>query len=143
MPIVYTREATLGVEDFIDVLQRSGLAARRPVHDRARIKAMLEGASLIITARDAAGRLLGVARSITDFSACCYIADLCVDVACQRQGIGRALVRATHAEAGGETVTLLLLSAPAALDYYPKIGLARLANCFGVIAPLPPAARGE
>lgn len=29
MPIVYTREATLGVEEFIDVLVRAGLAARR------------------------------------------------------------------------------------------------------------------
>ncbi len=142
MPIVYTREATLGVEAFVDILERSGLAARRPVHDHARIAAMLAGASLIITARDAAGRLLGVARSITDFSACCYIADLCVDVAHQRQGIGRELLRATHAAAGGEVVTLLLLSAPAALDYYPKVGLPRLANCFGIIAPLPqPPAR--
>lgn len=140
MPLTYACEGDLGVEEFIDVLVRSRLAARRPVDDLARIAAMLAGASLIITARDAAGRLLGVARSITDFSACCYVADLAVDVACQRQGIGRALVRATHAAAGGEAITLLLLAAPAALDYYPKIGLPRLANCFGIIAPLPAGA---
>ena len=138
MPITYVCEKTLGVEEFVDVLERSGLAARRPVHDRARIATMLAGASLIITAREDGGRLLGVARSLTDFSACCYVADLCVDVAHQRQGIGRELLRATHAAAGGEAVTLLLLSAPAALDYYPKVGLPRLTNCFGVIAPRPP-----
>jgi ribosomal protein S18 acetylase RimI-like enzyme len=137
MPITCAREDDLSVAEFIGVLERSGLAARRPVADRARIKAMLEGASLIVGARDQAGRLVGVARSVTDFSACCYVADLAVDAACQRQGIGRELLRATHAAAGGETVTLLLLSAPAALEYYPKIGLPNLPNCFGIVAPLP------
>lgn len=139
MLITCAREEDLGVEAFVDILERSGLAARRPVADRARIAAMLAGASLIVGARDDEGRLVGVARSLTDFSACCYVADLAVDAAYQRRGIGGELVARTHAEAGGAAITLLLLSAPSALDYYPKIGLARLANCFGRIAPLPPS----
>ena len=69
----------------------------------------------------------GVARALTDFSWCCYLSDLAVDKAYQKQGIGRELVQRVRAEAG-EEAHLLLLSAPKAMDYYPKIGLEAVAN---------------
>ena len=60
---------------------------------------MLRHADLIVTARKD-GRLVGVARSMTDFSYCCYLSDLAVDVACQRQGIGKQLIAETRERAG-------------------------------------------
>lgn len=131
-PVSYTVEADLTPAEFVDVLGRSGLAERRPVDEPDTIVRMLEHADLIVCARDGGGRLVGVARSLTDFAYCCYLSDLAVDKAWQGRWIGRRLMRLTHEKAGGETaITLLLLSAPEAVDYYPKAGMARLDNCFG------------
>ena len=133
MNITYSIEEGLSAEEFIDVLKRSGLAARRPVDEPARIDAMVANANLMVSARDETGRLIGVARSITDFAYCCYLSDLAVDAACQGLGIGKELMRRIHEAAGGtKDVAMLLLAAPDSMDYYPKAGLARLDNCFGV-----------
>jgi ribosomal protein S18 acetylase RimI-like enzyme len=126
--IVYTREPKLDAGEFIDVLLRSGLSERRPVGDRDRIERMLAHANLIVTARDR-GRLVGVSRSLTDFSYCCYISDLAVDRGCQGEGIGRRLIEETRQAAGPEAACILL-SAPAALGFYRAIGMPQADNAF-------------
>ena len=127
--ILFAIEPGLSVAEFVDVLERSGLAGRRPVADLERIGTMLERADLIVTAR-AGGVLVGVARSVTDFSYCCYLSDLAVDRQWQGRGIGTALMARTHSAAGGEGVRCILLSAPAAIGFYEKVGLERHPNCF-------------
>lgn len=127
-PVTYQTEPSLMADEFIDLLVRSTLAERRPVDDRERIEAMLRNADLIMTAR-CGGRLVGVARAITDFAYCCYLSDLAVDEACQRQGIGKELMRRV-AEAAGPGTKLILLAAPKAVDYYPKIGMVRHESCW-------------
>jgi predicted N-acetyltransferase YhbS len=128
MDVRYSLEPELAPEAFIDVLRRSTLAERRPVHDLETIRGMLRHADLIVTART--GELLvGISRAITDFSYCTYLSDLAVDEAWQRRGIGRELIRRTHEAAGLET-TLILLSAPAAREYYPHIGMQRHDSCW-------------
>lgn len=131
--IVYRIDPDLGADAFIDVLERSGLAERRPVSDRARIGTMLRQADLIVSATIAAGadagRLVGVARSVTDFSFCLYCSDLAVDRAMQGRGIGRELLRRTRA-AVGPGVNCLLLSAPKATTFYEAAGLERHPQCF-------------
>ncbi|MDH6122601.1 ribosomal protein S18 acetylase RimI-like enzyme [Kitasatospora sp. GAS204A] len=52
----------------------------------------LANSHLVITARDEAGTLLGLARTISDDEHVCYVQDLLVDPRCRRQGIGRALM---------------------------------------------------
>ena len=79
MSIRYAIEPDLSTEEFIDVLRRSTLSERRPVDERQTIQGMLRHADLILTARQD-GRLVGVARAITDFSFCTYLSDLAVDV---------------------------------------------------------------
>ena len=121
MNISYTSSKHLTPAEFVSVLERSGLAERRPVADPARIEQMLEHADLLVSAWDG-GLLVGVARSVTDFAYCCYLSDLAVDRNYQGQGIGRRLVEETqHALHPGATV--ILLAAPAARGYYPKIGM--------------------
>ena len=66
-------------------------------------------------------KLVGVARSVTDFEFCCYLSDLAVDQAYQKRGIGRELIRLTQSRLG-KKAKLILLSAPKAEGYYPKIG---------------------
>jgi GNAT superfamily N-acetyltransferase len=117
----YALEPGLGAAEFAAVLRASTLGERRPVDDLARLDAMLRKADIVATAR-IDGRLVGVARAVSDFCYCTYLSDLAVDGDCQRQGIGRCLIEAVQA-AAGEQAMLVLLAAPAAEGYYPKIGL--------------------
>ena len=136
MPTVtYRLGPGLPPEDFIDVLVRSTLAERRPVHDLATIRAMTQNADVILTAR-LDGLLVGVSRALTDFAYCTYLSDLAVDEDYQRQGVGRELIRRTH-EAAGLHTTLILLAAPKAQAYYPHVGMTKHESCW-VIPRQPP-----
>lgn len=127
MNIICKVESNLDPSEFIDVLNRSTLGERRPVNDFKRITEMCKNANLIVTAR-LDGKLIGVARSITDFVYCTYLSDLAVDEAYQKKGIGKRLIEETKNQA--PQAKLILLSAPAAIDYYPKIGMKRHNQCF-------------
>jgi len=122
--IHYRRETELSAQEFVDLLARSTLAQRRPVGDRARIAQMVEFGNLTVTARDDGGLLVGVARCVTDFSFCCYVSDLAVDVAFQRQGIGRRLLE--HVKSSiHEKASMFLQAAPDAAEYYPHVGFTK------------------
>lgn len=120
MTIRYDDRRSLTEGEFIDLLERSTLAQRRPVNDSKCIEAMLRHANLLITAWDG-NKLVGVARSVTDFEYCCYLSDLAVDEGYQKKGVGRELIRHTQSKLGPKA-KLILLSAPKAEGYYPKIG---------------------
>jgi ribosomal protein S18 acetylase RimI-like enzyme len=120
MDVTYRDDAVLTVEQAIDLYRRSTLGERRPV-DRPDIFAdMLKHADVTITAWQD-GRLVGIARTLTDFSYVAYLADLAVDAACQRQGIGKRLIAETQARLGPDCM-IVLLAAPKANDYYAKLG---------------------
>ena len=118
--IRYEVGRAISADEFIELLQRSTLAERRPVGDRDTIEGMLRHADLLVTAWDGE-RLVGVSRSVTDFHYCCYLSDLAVDREVQGRGVGRELVRRTR-EQLGLRCALILLSAPAARGFYPRIG---------------------
>ena len=123
----YAVEPFIPADEFIDVCRASGL--NRPVDDRRRIEHMLKNSNLHVTARQN-GRLVGFARSLTDFCWCCYLSDLAVDRACQGQDIGKRLIEETRKAAGGEITTTLLLAAPGAVTFYQGIKMPQLDNCF-------------
>lgn len=108
--------------EAIEVYRDCELGARRPVDDYERMAAMLRNANLVVTAWDGA-RMVGIARSLTDFAYITYLSDLAVRESYQRQGIGKELIRRTQA-AAGPNAGLLLLAAPSAESYYPHIGFA-------------------
>ena len=120
MNVRYETSRQISAEEFIDLLKRSTLAERHPVDDPRCIQAMLQHANLLCTAWDGA-KLVGVARSVTDFEFCCYLSDLAVDETYQKQGIGRELIRLTHSHLGPRA-KMILLAAPSAETYYPKAG---------------------
>jgi len=130
MQIVYAAEPDLSAGAFRDILLASKLAERRPANDLQRLDRMLRQADIIVTAR-LGERLVGVSRAITDFAYCCYLSDLAVDAAYQRQGIGKCLIEETRARAG-ERATLFLVAAPAAEAYYPRIGMKRVSSCWQI-----------
>ena len=128
--VVYRLESypELRVEEFIDVLERSTLAERRPVGQPDTIRGMLEHADVIVTARTG-NLLVGISRAITDYTFCTYLSDLAVDQDFQRLGIGKELILRTHQYAGLQT-TLILLAAPKARTYYPKVGMHSHDSCW-------------
>ena len=120
----YRVNAQLDAAEVAELFRDSGI--RRPVDDIPRIEKLLENANLIVTAWDGA-RLVGISRSLTDFSFCLYLSDLAVAKAYQKQGIGKELIRLTQ-ECVGEQVMVLLLAAPAAKDYYGPVGFEKVDN---------------
>jgi len=120
MNITYKINEPISTDDFIDILTRSTLGERRPIDDRGRLSDMLANADVLVLAFDEE-KIVGLARSVTDFSYCCYLSDLAVDVAYQHRGIGKMLIEKTK-ESLKEGCKIILLSAPKATEYYPKIG---------------------
>jgi GNAT superfamily N-acetyltransferase len=117
----------LDPDEFVALLIDSTLGERRPVGDKERIIKMCKHANLILTARHDA-KLVGVARCLTDFAYCTYLSDLAVAGSYQRMGIGKELIRRVM-EAVPET-NLILLAAPKAMEYYPRIGMTRHEGAF-------------
>lgn len=120
MDITYRDNAMISVEVAIDLYERSTLGERRPVDRPDIFEGMLANSNLTITAWHDV-RLVGIARSLTDFTYVAYLADLAVDAEYQRHGIGKQLIDETKLRLGKEC-TIVLLAAPNANEYYPKIG---------------------
>jgi len=120
MIIAYLDDAKISVETALDIYRRSTLGERRPI-DRPDIFAgMINNASVTITAWHGE-RLVGIARSLTDFTYVAYLADLAVDSDYQRRGIGKRLIHETKLRLGSECM-IVLLASPQANEYYAKLG---------------------
>lgn len=126
MVITYKTNAKLEAHELSDLFKASGI--KRPVEDLNRVKNMIDNSNLLITAWDG-DKLVGVARALSDFSYCCYLSDLAVDKDYQNQGIGHELVNEIQKMIGDES-NLVLLSAPEAMEYYPKIGFEKAGNAY-------------
>jgi len=120
--INYRTGNDIALDEMIELYVDSTLGERRPVDDRGRMARMLKEANLVLTAWDEA-LLVGISRCITDWVYCTYLSDLAVRTDYQGRGIGRELVRLTREATPHATV--ILLAAPQAVDYYPRIGMTR------------------
>jgi predicted N-acetyltransferase YhbS len=125
--ITFQIEEKLSVEEFKEILEQSTLGERRPVNEPERLAKMLQHGNLIVTARDNE-KLVGVSRSMTDFLYCTYLSDLAVHTDYQKRGIGKELIRQT--KLATPKAKLILVSAPKAIDFYPKIGMTKYEHCF-------------
>lgn len=118
--IIYRTGNNLNLTEMIALYEASTLGERRPIQDRARMQAMLQHANLVVTAW-ADAQLVGISRALSDFAFVTYLSDLAVHRDFQKQGIGKELIRQTQI-AGGPHAKVILLAAPAAEQYYPRIG---------------------
>jgi ribosomal protein S18 acetylase RimI-like enzyme len=114
------------LEQILSLYKSSGI--RRPIADETRIQNMYGHSNLVVTAWDGAS-LVGIARSLTDYCYACYLSDLAVEKAYQGAGVGKKLVEITL-EAIGDQTSLILLSAPSAIGYYPRLGFEKIENGF-------------
>lgn len=126
MEITYRTDAIVTAAAVADVFRSSGI--RRPIDDLQRIQRMIDNADVMLTAWDG-DRLVGVARTLTDWTYCAYLSDLAVRAEYQRRGIGKELMARLRAALGPE-VMLLLLSAPNAMSYYPHTGYTLAENAW-------------
>ena len=133
--ITYSLDKDLDVDAVIELYRSCSLGARRPVDDRDRMATMLRNANLVVTAWDD-DLMVGISRSLTDFAYATYLSDLAVRESYQKLGIGRELIRRTQA-AGGARTHVILLSAPAAVDYYPRIGFTRHDSAWTILGDEP------
>ncbi len=118
--IEYRSGNDLDLDQVIELYRASTLGERRPVGDRERMGQMMRLANLVVTAWDG-DRLVGISRSFSDYCYATYLSDLAVHLDYQRQGIGRRLIEETR-RLGGKA-NIILLAAPKAREYYPRIGM--------------------
>lgn len=124
--IDYFMNRPLDPREIARVYDDSGI--NRPTKDLDRIAKMYENSNLVLSAwKD--GKLVGVSRALTDFSYCCYLSDLAVTKIEQKSGIGKKLIALTKDQIGPRSM-LLLLSAPEAMEYYPKVGFESIKSAF-------------
>jgi ribosomal protein S18 acetylase RimI-like enzyme len=138
--ITYRYGNDLDLDAVIELLRASTLGARRPIEERETIAAMVAHANLVVTAWSGE-RMVGIARTLTDFVYVGYLSDLAVRESFQRRGIGVELIRKTR-DRMGPNAKIVLLAAPAAVDYYPRVGFTRHESAWilGGADTLPPPA---
>lgn len=120
MKITYSSSTTISADQAIDFYIKSTLGERRPIHNHQAFENMFKHANLIISAWDGV-KLVGISRSLTDFSYVAYLSDLAVDVQYQKRGIGKQLIEETKLHLDPECI-LILLAAPKAREYYGPLG---------------------
>ena len=130
----------LDLDAVIELYRASTLGERRPIDDRAAMAAMLNHANLVVTAWDGP-QLVGIARTLTDFAFVGYLSDLAVRDTHQRHGIGTELIRRTREKMGPRS-TIVLLAAPKAVDYYPRIGFTQHGSAWVLKAGEPLGSNG-
>jgi N-acetylglutamate synthase-like GNAT family acetyltransferase len=124
----YQVESSFDLEEMLSLYKASGI--NRPTDNENRMATMLAAANLLVTARHN-GKLVGLARCLTDKAWVVYICDLLVDKNLQHQGIGKELLHQVQLATGPE-VQQLLHSAESAMSYYPKVGYQLCHNGFVV-----------
>lgn len=110
----------IDLDQIIELYRASTLGERRPIDDRQIVADMMQHANLVVTAWDG-DLLVGISRTLTDFSYTGYLADLAVRQSHQKMGIGVEMIQKTREKMGPRS-KLVLLAAPKAVDYYPRIG---------------------
>ena len=127
------QEERLTPESYIDFLRRTDLGSQYPKERfEERIAILVKKASISLTARDAAGDLIGVCFGITDFAYWLFITDLGVVREWTGKGVGRALVKALHRRAGeslaggGEkNIIMYTFANENATGFYEKLGMTK------------------
>jgi hypothetical protein len=124
--IRYRVGGEIDLDAVVEVYNGSSLGERRPTHDRATLAEMFAHANLIVSAWDDA-RLVGVARTFTDYAHVGYLADIAVHRSHQELGIGVEMIRMTRQRMGPGS-SLILLAAPASVDHFVEMGFKIVQN---------------
>jgi len=128
MEIKYKRDVVPHITDLLDLFDHSNYHPNGNDGDEERLINMFRNANLLVTAWEEQ-RLIGISRSLCDFSYCCYLSDLAVRGDYKSMGIGKELVRLTKEYAGAEC-KLILHSSADAVGFYKAIGMEQISDAF-------------
>lgn len=112
-------------DEYIEFLSRTDLGSQYPKERfRERIEKLVANASLIITAREEKGKIIGVCFAITDFAYWMFITDLGIDRSYVKQGIGKKLMdTALEISGGKENIIVYTCANKSAVPFYEKWGM--------------------
>lgn len=125
--ITFQTEKSLRLDEYIFILDDSGLGKRRPMDNPGHLDQMIKGSNLLVTARED-GQLIGFLRGLSDFCYRCFIADLAVAKDYQGKGIGREILQFTRSLA--PEARLILFAAEDAEPFYQKLGFKPHEHCY-------------
>lgn len=128
MNITYTINQPPVAEEVIALFNEADYFPIKDKTDTVRIQKMISNASLVVAAWDT-DKLVGIARSLCDYSYCCYLSDICVRNDYKGLGIGQSLIQLTKKTAGPQC-KLILHSNPAAIPFYTRIGMQQIDAAF-------------
>lgn len=115
----------LSASEYIDFLKRTNLGSQYPKERfEQRIEKLVQTVSISLVARNENGEIVGVLFALTDFAYWLWVTDLGVARDYEGQGIGRALMKMAHEEAGGEKdIAIYLVANEKAIPFYEKLGM--------------------
>lgn len=115
----------LAAAEYIDFLKRTNLGSQYPKERFAeRIEKLVQTVSISLVARNEDDEVVGVLFALTDFAYWLWVTDLGVVRDYEGQGIGRALMKRAHEEAGGEKdIAVYLVANENAVPFYEKLGM--------------------
>ena len=120
MTIRYTTNKDIPVQDFCQLCELSQLDQKRPLDDTEKMAEILQNSSILVSAYEGE-KIVGVCRSISDFTFVTYISELIVHPEYQQRGIGSMLIKQTKTLSKGAK-RLVLLSSKTANNFYSKMG---------------------
>ncbi len=101
--IQYILNGPFEPEEIQSLINSAGLTKIRPL---SRLVGMVAGSDAYVTAL-AGGKLIGFGRLLTDYHSIAYINYMVVDPACQRKGVGQAILKKLI-EASGDVERVFL-----------------------------------
>ena len=93
--IVFYTNPALSADELMDLFRRAGETTRS--HNYRKLDQLIQNSNLLLAAY-VRNKLIGVARALSDFCSCCYVADVVVDAAYQGTGVREALVKQVRLE---------------------------------------------
>lgn len=126
--ITYKTNEKLQTDDLVELFNNSEYFPLKDMSNLERIERMFNNANLVVSAWDGK-TLIGISRSLCDFSYACYLSDICVHKQYRNFNIGRKLIEITKEKAGNEC-KLILHSNAEALNFYEKIGMTKISDAY-------------
>jgi spermidine synthase len=110
------------VEAIVALYEAGGWWEESP-HARAIIPATVTGSFCFVIAREPGGRVVGMARAISDGVSDAYIQDVVVLAECRGRGVGRELVRRVRDYCAERQLEWIgLVAEPGTTPFYEELG---------------------
>jgi aralkylamine N-acetyltransferase len=126
--VEYEAVSAAPIDEIVELYKSAGWWQESP-EARAIIPAMIRGSLCFMVARSLEGRIIGMARVISDGHSDAYIQDVAVLKAFRGQGIGRELVqRLTQFCVSRKIAWIGLVAEPGTQGIYEELGYGPLAG---------------